>query len=102
MIKKVAVLGLGKVGTLVATLLNESKFEVTGIDSTKRNLKFKTIAGNVADQAFLIKALKGQDAVVSALPYNLNKNVVTIAHKLGVHYFDLTEDVPTSDYIKKI
>ena len=102
MIKKVAVLGLGKVGTLVATLLNESKFEVTGIDSTKRNLKFKTIVGDVSNSAFLAKTLKNFDAVVSALPYNLNKNVVTIAHKLGVHYFDLTEDVPTSDYIKKL
>ncbi len=102
MIKKIAVLGLGKVGTLVATLLHESKFDVTGIDSGKQKQKFKTLAGNVADPAFLTKSLKGFDAVVSALPYHLNRDVVTIAHKMGIHYFDLTEDVPTSNYIKKL
>ena len=102
MFKNVAVLGLGKVGTLVATLLHETKFNVTGFDNKKQKLKFKTIAGNVADKKFLEKNLKGFDAVVSCLPYSLNKDVVTIAHKMGIHYFDLTEDVPTSDYIKKL
>jgi saccharopine dehydrogenase (NAD+, L-lysine-forming) len=101
-IKSIAVLGLGKVGTLVATLLHETKFSVTGIDSTKQKQKFKTITGNVADKKFLEQHLKNFDAVVSCLPYHLNKDVVTIAHKLGLHYFDLTEDVPTSDYIKKL
>lgn len=100
--KNVVVLGLGKVGTLVATLLHESRFNVTAIDSTNRKLPFKTIAGNVADVKFLTSILKKNDAVVSALPYHLNKNVVKIAHDNGLHYFDLTEDVPTSDYIKKL
>ncbi len=101
--KKVAVLGLGKVGTLVATLLDESGFTVTGVDSAKRSdLKFKTIAGNLSKYEFLIRHLGNQDAVVSALPYHLNKNVVKAAHALGIHYFDLTEDVPTADYIRKL
>ena len=39
---KIAVLGLGKVGTLVATLLHESGFEVTGIDTAAKKQKFKT------------------------------------------------------------
>ena len=102
MIKNIAVLGLGKVGTLVATLLHETKFNITGIDSAKQNQKFKTISGNVADKKFLEQNLKKFDAVVSCLPYHLNKDVVTICHKLGLHYFDLTEDVPTSNYIKKL
>ena len=33
---KIAVLGLGKVGTLAATLLREGDFEVTGIDARTR------------------------------------------------------------------
>lgn len=102
MIKNIAVLGLGKVGTLVATLLHETKFSVTGIDSSLQKQKFKTISGNVAEKKSLENLLKKFDAVVSCLPYHLNKDVVTIAHKLGIHYFDLTEDVPTSDYIKKL
>jgi saccharopine dehydrogenase-like NADP-dependent oxidoreductase len=76
---------------------------VFGIDYNKHEkLPFKSIQGNVADSAFLEKTLKSVDAVVSCLPYNLNKQVVKIAHSLGIHYFDLTEDVPTSDYIKKL
>jgi len=42
-IKRIAVLGLGKVGTLAAQLLHDSGFEVTGIDlspaSGKANLQ---------------------------------------------------------------
>ena len=103
MIKRVAVLGLGKVGVLVATLLKEAKFDVTGIDSSKgRKLSFKTISGDLSNSKFLNETLKNFDAVVSALPYHLNKQIVQIAHDYGIHYFDLTEDVPTSDFIKKL
>jgi saccharopine dehydrogenase (NAD+, L-lysine-forming) len=103
MIKKIAVLGLGKVGSLVATLLKESKFDVTGIDKEKPiKANFNTMTGSVTDKIFLEKTLKGFDAVASALPYHLNKDVVTIAHKLGLHYFDLTEDVQTAKYIQKL
>ncbi|HCR85063.1 MAG TPA: L-lysine dehydrogenase [Alphaproteobacteria bacterium] len=103
MIKKVLITGLGKVGSLVATLLSESKFDVTGLDrQTNNKFKFKTISGDVANADFLKKILKNYDAVVSALPYNLNKQLVKIAAELGVHYFDLTEDVPTADYINML
>ncbi len=101
--KNIAVLGLGKVGTLVATLLKESKFQVTGIDRAKRgDVNFTTLAGNVEDYKFLSATLKKFDAGVSCLPYHLNKNVVKCAHELGIHYFDLTEDVSTADYISKL
>ena len=38
--KKIAVLGLGKVGTLVATLLSE-RFEVTGFDKQPPHYDYK-------------------------------------------------------------
>ncbi len=102
-IKKIAVLGLGKVGTLVATLLHKNKFSVVGIDAGERNgLSFKTLVGDVADYEFLSINLKKFDAVVSCLPYHLNEKVVKIAHEQGLHYFDLTEDVPTTKYIKSL
>ncbi len=103
MLKKVAVLGLGKVGTLVATLLHESKFTVTGVDRHKQSgLPFKSISGEVTDTKFLKELFSKNDAVVSCLPYNMNMAVVKAAHDAGIHYFDLTEDVPTADYIKKL
>jgi saccharopine dehydrogenase (NAD+, L-lysine-forming) len=38
--------------------------------------------------------------VLSCLPYHLNVGVATAAHALGLHYFDLTEDVPTTRAIR--
>ena len=34
--------------------------------------------------------------------YNLNLSIALIAHAHGVHYFDLTEDVPTTDMIMQL
>jgi saccharopine dehydrogenase-like NADP-dependent oxidoreductase len=99
--KNVAVIGLGKVGSLVASLLSDL-FTVTGIDQKKPSdeLPFNVIAGSVSDLSFIESALGNQDAVVSCLPYNLNLQVATTAFKLGIHYFDLTEDVPTTAAIR--
>lgn len=99
---RIAVIGLGKVGSLVATLLNDL-FTVTGVDQhAPENLPFKTIDGDVKDTQFLEQLLATQDAVVSCLPYNLNLPVAEAAYKNGIHYFDLTEDVPTTTAIRKM
>ncbi|MEP3035022.1 MAG: saccharopine dehydrogenase C-terminal domain-containing protein, partial [Pseudoruegeria sp.] len=39
------------------------------------------------------------DAVLSCLPFNLNIPLAEIAHSTGIHYFDLTEDVPTTNRV---
>ncbi|MEX0321646.1 MAG: saccharopine dehydrogenase C-terminal domain-containing protein [Puniceicoccaceae bacterium] len=97
---KAAILGLGKVGALAGELLSASGFEVTGHDSrTRDGLPYATEITDVADQAALESALSGCEAVLSCLPYFLNKSVAETAHKLGLHYFDLTEDVPTTKHI---
>ena len=102
-IKNVVVLGLGKVGTLVATLLLESDFKVTGVDSGHvTGLDFPIICGDVKDKKFLYDVFNKNDAIISALPYHLNIKVAKIAHEVGIHYFDLTEDVPTTNYIKEL
>lgn len=102
MIEKVLTLGLGKVGTLVGVLLSK-QFEVTGMDKQEPHypyqLPFKVITGDVTDEALMQGLIAGHDAVVSALPYFLNKTIAKIAHQLGKAYFDLTEDVETTNYI---
>ncbi len=100
---KVAVLGLGKVGRLAAELLDDAGFKVTGIDAHEKQVE--GIATRVVDltQAATIEAaLIGQEAVLSALPYHLNKRVSSSAHALGLHYFDLTEDVATTQHIREL
>ena len=101
--KKIAVVGLGKVGSLVATLLSEN-FEVTGLDKRepKGDFDFGIELGEVTDPAFLDEQLTQVDAVVSCLPYNLNLDVAKAAYKAGIHYFDLTEDVPTTQAIREM
>ncbi|KAA9349074.1 saccharopine dehydrogenase C-terminal domain-containing protein [Larkinella humicola] len=99
--KKVLVIGLGKVGSLVGILLNK-RFTVTGFDKVPPvyDLPFPVISGDVTDEATLRQTLAGFDAVVSCLPYNLNLPIATTAWELGLHYFDLTEDVPTTTAIR--
>jgi saccharopine dehydrogenase (NAD+, L-lysine-forming) len=100
---KIAVLGLGKVGHLAAELLHEADFKVTAIDARPLAARaFATRCVDVADAAALRQALVGQQAVLSCLPYALNKGVATIAHDLGIHYFDLTEYVPTTQHIRTL
>ena len=37
--------------------------------------------------------------MLSCLPYRINKRIAAAAHARGIHYFDLTEDVPTTQAI---
>lgn len=103
MIESIAVLGLGKVGSLVATLLS-TKYDVVGMDQFESDdqLPFGTEKGDVSDDKIIREFLKDKDAVVSCLPYFLNIKIAKIAVDLGVHYFDLTEDVPTLHAIQEM
>ena len=100
--RKIAVLGLGKVGALAATLLHESGFEVTGFDNRQRRrvLSFDCRELDVSSLDALGATLAAFDAVLSCLPYHLNKGVAETAHRLDLHYFDLKEDVPTTQAIR--
>ena len=99
----VRVVGLGKVGELVALLLHESGFKVTALDARSRDdLPFATATVDVRDPEALRAALSGADAVVSAMPFDLNLGVAEAAHSCGLHYFDLTEDVPTTTRIREL
>ena len=107
-INQVAVFGLGKVGELVALLLADAGFKVVGLDADPRPVL--TIDGvelevrplDVTDDLGLRESLRGVDAVVSCLPYHLNITVAEAAHEAGVHYFDLTEDVPTTQRVLEL
>jgi saccharopine dehydrogenase-like NADP-dependent oxidoreductase len=102
-ISSIRVIGLGKVGELVATLLVESGFIVKAFDARERTgLPFETSVLDVRDADAVRVALKGSDAVVSCMPYHLNLGVAEAAYEIGAHYFDLTEDVPTTNLVKEL
>lgn len=100
LIQNVLVLGLGKVGQLVATLVNNAGFTALGLDVAKRTSRdFKSEVFDIANAKKLEVKMKSFDAVISCLPFHLNKAVALAAFNAGIHYFDLTEDVGTTQYI---
>jgi len=100
-INNIAVLGLGKVGTLAAKLLHDSGFKVTGFDqhNPRESLPFAVSNADITSADVLAAEFSKVDAILSCLPFHLNIAVATAAHKAGIHYFDLTEDVPTTNAI---
>ena len=121
--KNVLVLGGGKVGKSVAELLlacGQGNYRVTLADRDAANLK--TAAANIgelkkhirhpvdlvtrqidaSDKAQVRTALEGQNYVICMLPFNLVAGVAEMANELGVHYFDVTEDVEATEGVKKI
>lgn len=102
-INQVGVIGLGKVGELVAGLLTDAGFKVLGLDARPHpGLRFETAELDVSDASALQDALRGVDAVVACLPYDLNINVAEAAAAVACHYFDLTEDVPTTQRVLEL
>lgn len=121
--KNVLVLGGGKVGKSVAELLlacGRGAYRVTLADRDPENLheaqenlsrlkslvphktEFVTRQIDASDKGAVREALKGQDYVVCMLPYNFVAGIAEAANEAGVHYFDVTEDVETTDQVKAI
>ena len=111
----VVVTGAGKIGSLVAGLLAESKdyhvhlidMEFNGSD-VMRLLQvmpqIKTVAMDVKDQDSMHTYIKKNKiiAVISSLPYFLNSYVAQAAKSASAHYFDLTEDTSITAVVKAI
>ena len=103
-IGSIAVLGLGKVGMLAARLLHEAGIVVIGHDTRSMGARepFQVHVTDVSDPVALDEALGQVDAVLSCLPYRFNRQVADVAHRHAIHYFDLTEDVATTEHIRKL
>lgn len=101
-LRAVAVLGLGKVGLLAARLLDQLGYVVTGHDVRlpTEPAPFDVRSTDVTGADDLRAGLEGVDAVLSCLPYHRNRAVAEVAHALGIHYFDLTEDTATTEAIR--
>ena len=90
---KIAIIGKGNIGWAIKQLLKDD-YEIKHGDITE-GLDARDI-DQVRD------FLKGMDAVISAGPFAINKNIGTIAAEMGIGYFDLTEDVETTEFIRSI
>jgi saccharopine dehydrogenase-like NADP-dependent oxidoreductase len=104
-IKKIVIFGLGGVGSLLAVMLKNIGMQVTAVDkipnpSLPKGIKY--ITADVSNTQQLDAAIKGHDAVVCCLPFFLTLTIAKAAHRAGVHYFDPTEDVKTTNAIRKL
>ncbi len=106
----VLLVGGGKIGAMITELLGASgDYHVTVADFSPeslarvaRNDRVDTVRLDVTDAAALRDALAGKFAVLSAVPYSVTRHVADGAAASGVHYFDLTEDVRTTNHVKTL
>ena len=104
--KKVLVLGAGKIGALISGLLAESggyQVQLADLDETAAAgvarahglQSIQAVRLDATDAAAIRSHLQAHpvQAVVSSLPYHCNALVAGAARESGIHYFDLTEDV---------
>lgn len=108
--RKVAVVGAGKIGSTVADLLAGSgSYEVLVVDqsqaalaSLKDHARVTTAAMAIDDPEALAGRLAGRFAVVNCAPYHLTTAVARAAKAAGAHYLDLTEDVAASRVVREL
>jgi saccharopine dehydrogenase-like NADP-dependent oxidoreductase len=104
---KIGIIGAGKVGATIATLLESADFcRAVLLADNQSNRKTgglrKTEARrvDVRRRAELDGFVRRCDAVVSAAPFFLNKTIAEACARNRVSYFDLTEDVETTRFIR--
>ncbi len=115
MSKRVAVLGSGKIGELVATMLVDAgDYHVVLADVDEGRLRtlalpwatkrIETAGLDARDRAATARLFRERrlEAAVSCLPYYLNVEVATAARETGLHYFDLTEDVEVTRAVRRL
>lgn len=108
--KNVLLLGSGKIGAIITELLSSSgDYHVTVADVSEANLarladspNVETLVLDVTNEAALEKAMQGKFAALSACPFDITKHVALAAASMGVHYFDLTEDVACTRLVKSL
>jgi saccharopine dehydrogenase-like NADP-dependent oxidoreductase len=104
--KRVVIVGAGRVGTTIAANLVRSRaYAVTLADQRPPQrlplgAAFETVDAH--DAAALDALCRGNAAVISAAPYFLNAEIARAAKAARAHYFDLTEDVATTKAIRAL
>src|ERR1700728_4800388 len=108
--RPVAVVGAGKIGSMIAELLVSSRdYAVTVIDRSQQQLdRLETaaavtkVAADITNADALQSLLKGKYAVLSAAPYHATRLIAEAAKTAGAHYLDLTEDVASTRTVKQL
>jgi saccharopine dehydrogenase-like NADP-dependent oxidoreductase len=98
--KKIAVVGSGKIGSSIYKTLQNQGFLAQLGDLNPPPGGYQVDAGDYKSLKEWLS--KGFEVVLCAMPYYLVKTVATVAADLGIAYFDLTEDREATDYVKSL
>lgn len=103
----ITILGAGHIGFAMALLLHEAgDYELTVADRDAARLAPVAAMGlatlHIPGDAELAGALQGRFAVLNALPFHCAVKVAMLCVQAGVHYFDLTEDVQSTQAIRAL
>lgn len=106
---RVLVLGAGKIGYAISSLLSRSgEWQVTVADKDVAALRavakldVTAKAVEVENRDAVKAAAADHWAVISALPFSFTPSVAKIAKEVGAHYLDLTEDVESTRQVKAL
>src|SRR5688572_23086817 len=109
MARNVMVIGAGKIGTTVASLLASAGYRVTltdrsqaALDRIERSGDIRCMPLNVENSAGLLEQLNDQSAVINAAPFHLTLRIAEAARAARTRYLDLTEDVATTRRVKDL
>jgi saccharopine dehydrogenase-like NADP-dependent oxidoreductase len=108
--KKIVIVGAGKIGSTIAAMLAETgDYAVTIVDRAVAQLDaldlpkaVTALEMDISAEGALEKVLAGKFAVMSAAPYHLTTRIAEAAANAGVHYLDLTEDVASTRRVKEL
>src|SRR6266446_4703947 len=104
---QIGILGAGKIGISIATLLETAEFvDEVVLGDTRivdhldglRKIRFQQI--DIRSEDALKNFIQGCGAIVSAAPYYLNRLIANVCADEGRSYFDLTEDVETTSFVR--
>ena len=107
---KVVIIGAGRIGTSIAKLLHAcGDYQITLADQHQQALDATGLAGSVSlclldigDTAKLDALMQACEAVISSCGFDANITIAQAAQRNGISYFDLTEDIATSEGILAI
>ena len=108
--EQITVLGSGNIGSMIVDQLSRcGDYEITIADRSREQLDLiaaspsvKRVQLDIRDVTALDRVLAGQFAVLSALPYSLTTRIAQAAKARGVHYLDLTEDLASTRFVKRL
>ena len=105
--RPITILGAGHIGCAMALLLQQSgDYDILVVDRDPVRLAEVATLGIstrlATNDASLQAAIDGRFAVLNALPFHRAVAVATLCAHAGVHYFDLTEDVASTQAIRTL